>query len=570
MKFFAKNLNKILICAVLLFAFLIRFIDFNNFPVGFNADEASFGYDAYSILHTGRDQWGNFMPLVLKSFGDNKSPLYSYIAIPFIRIMGLTKFAVRLPNVLIGTLAVFAVYLLTNEILKKYKKELSIERVKVFGLMAAFLLSVNPWHIMMSRGAFEANLVTLFIPLGIYFFLRGLENQKSFIWSAILFGISLFAYHSATLITPLVGLGLLLIFWRNFKKLGFKKILPVLCIVVVFSIATLYSFKIGGGSRISERSITQGALEEGAQTKIALIQSGANPTITKLLHNKYQVVLQRFTSNYTQYFSFKFLFVNGVGEATYGMIPGIPVLYIFDGFLLLGLLPLLVQKRATKIILAIIIWLLISPLPGALSTGVGYAGNRAESMLPVIQILEVFGAIGWSGVAKRFDKKIIFSIIAVFTVLVLLEVKNFTGKYFALPSEIVEKGMLVGDLEAAKWLTQNDAGKNVIVSRTLSEPQIFIAFAGPIDPVNFQKSTQNWGFDESGLDWVDQQSEYQVGNYTFKSLDWGIDGAAGDTLVVGSQKEDKSGLNLVKTFTYSDGNLAIFVTNGYPNSSTLK
>lgn len=556
-------MKRFLLPFVLLIAFLLRFVLFAQYPVGFNADEASFGYDAYSIFHTGRDQWGNFMPLVLKSFGDYKSPLYSYITIPFVGILGLTKFAVRLPNALVGTLAVLAVYLLTLEIFRRYKKELAINKPELPALAAAFLLSVNPWHVMMSRGAFEANLVTFFIPMGIYFFLKGLENYKFFIWSALFFGISLFSYHSAKLITPLVGFGLLVLFWKKLKSLGLKRILLALFVFTIFLTGILYTFKIGGGSRISERSITQGALEEGAQEKIALIQAGANPIVTKILHNKYQVVLQRFTSNYSQYFSLKFLFINGAGETSYGMVPGIAVIYIFDGLLLLGIIPLLLQRKTNKIILAIVFWLLISPLPGALTTGVGFAGNRAEGMLPAVQILEVFGLIGWLNTLKKFDKKIVFVAGVFLSIIVFWEIKGFGNKYFTTQPETVEKGMLVGDLETAQWLTEHDSEKNVIVSRTLSEPQIFIAFAGKVDPIRFQKETSNWGFDESGLSWVDQLTKYSLNNYTFKSLNWETDGVAGDTLIVGTRPELKKGLTLLKTFNYSDGNLAVFVTNGF-------
>jgi len=78
--------------AILILAFLVRFVNLNSHPVGFNADEASFGYDAYSILKTCKDQWGNFLPLTLKSFGDYKAPIYSYLAVPFVAIFGLTPF----------------------------------------------------------------------------------------------------------------------------------------------------------------------------------------------------------------------------------------------------------------------------------------------------------------------------------------------------------------------------------------------------------------------------------------------------------------------------------------------
>ena len=184
-------MKKALICGILALAFLLRFVSVADFPVGLNADEASFGYDAYSILKTGRDQWGNSFPIVLKSFGDYKSPVYAYLTIPSVALLGLNVFATRLPNVIVGTLAVLAVYLLVFEIrnllkIKNYKLE----------IIASVLLAINPWSIMMSRGAFEANLITFFLPMGIYFFLKGLKENKFFVWSAIFLGLNLFTYLS--------------------------------------------------------------------------------------------------------------------------------------------------------------------------------------------------------------------------------------------------------------------------------------------------------------------------------------------------------------------------------------
>src|SRR3989339_1172095 len=109
-------MNKWLLPLILGLAFLLRIIALDSYPVGFTPDEASFGYDAYSLLKTGKDQWGNSFPLVLKSFGDYKAPVYAYLTMPSVAIFGLTKFAVRLPNALLGSLAVYVVYLLINKL----------------------------------------------------------------------------------------------------------------------------------------------------------------------------------------------------------------------------------------------------------------------------------------------------------------------------------------------------------------------------------------------------------------------------------------------------------------------
>ena len=146
-------MKKWILPLILALSFLLRVVALDKYPVGFTPDEASFGYDAYSILKTGKDQWGNAFPLVLKSFGDYKAPIYAYLTIPSVFIFGLTKFAVRLPNALIGTLAVYVLYLLSNKLFSDKK----------YGILIAFLLTISPWHIMMSRGAFEANLIILFI-----------------------------------------------------------------------------------------------------------------------------------------------------------------------------------------------------------------------------------------------------------------------------------------------------------------------------------------------------------------------------------------------------------------------
>src|SRR3989344_7686229 len=100
--------SKILLISVIVLAFLLRVIGLSNYPSGFTQDEAAIGYEAYSILSTGKDSWGQQLPLMLRSFGDFKLPLYSYLAIPFVAVFGLNVFSVRLVSAIFGTLAVFS------------------------------------------------------------------------------------------------------------------------------------------------------------------------------------------------------------------------------------------------------------------------------------------------------------------------------------------------------------------------------------------------------------------------------------------------------------------------------
>ncbi len=544
-------MRKFLLWGIIFVAFVLRIWNLTRFPVGFTPDEASFGYDAYSILKTGADQWGHKFPLVLESFGDFKSPLYAYLTIPSIAIFDLTKFAVRLPNAILGILSVFIMYLLA-------KKIAGSERV---GAVAAALLAISPWHIMMSRGAFEANLITFFLPLGIYLFLT-----KRYSLSALVFGLNLFTYHSAKLITPVVFIALLIIFRKEMKKF----FLPAVSFSVFFTVM-IYTFYIGGGARISERSITEGALEAGAKVKIELIQKGANPILARLAHNKYQVVLGRFINNYFQYFSPRFLFTKGPAETTYGMIPNVGVLTGLEVLLLLGLIPFFFRSEKKGLIFLLLGWLLITPIPAALATGVGYSANRVEAMLPVLEILAAFGALEWIRILK--NNKIFLTIASFFLAyLISWTLVRFQELYFKDSPKIAAKGMLYGNLEAAEWLRDNKGGKKVVVSRSLSEPHIYIAFADRWDPADYQEATKSWDYKDQGVSWVDQMGSYTLGNgeYVFQSVDWKKNTGKPNTLLVGRPQEFLDNVIPAKIVYYPDGQAAIYVVDSDANQNYAK
>lgn len=495
---------------ILLLAFLLRVIGLNKYPVGFTPDEASFGYDAYSILKTGKDQWGKPFPIVLESFGDFKSPLYAYLTIPSVAVFGLNKFAVRLPNAILGSLAVYVLYLLTNKLFAKkfgiwhYTPNFVVE----FGILPAFLLAISPWHVMLSRGAFEANLTTLFLPLGIYLFLT-----KRFFWSGIILGLNLFSYHSAKLITPLVFVAFII-----YSKEKLKNFYPALLSFALFLGLTFYTFTIGAGARISERSITSGALEAGAKIRIELIQKGMNPILARALHNKYQIVIERFIKNYIQYFSPRFLIFKGPAETTYGMMPGMGVLAWAE---IMGIIALIfhlggVHSAAVRgvanprgVMLLLLAWLLIAPVPAALSTGVGYAANRVAGMVPVIQILAGIG------LALSIEKYARARHLA--GPLMIIGLGVFLYNYVAVSPQMSAKGMLVGNLENAGQITsKSDKYDSIVVPRSWSEPHIYIAFASEVDPKVYQEATKSWKYEEMGVNWVDQMPEYRLGKYIFK------------------------------------------------------
>lgn len=550
-------MKKIILFAILFLAFFLRIFFLNKFPMGFTPDEASFGYDAYNIIKTGKDQWGVSFPLILKSFGDYKSPLLTYIQIPFVLLFGLNKLAIRLPNAMIGFLAVLVTYLLVNELGKRYKFKIESW---ILASTASLLVAISPWHVMMSRGAFEANFITFFLPFGIYLFLKGLKDYRYLIYSSLVFGLNLFSYHSAKFITPVIVVGLIIIFFKDLKKISIKKLTAPLGIFSALLILLTYTFSLGGGARIAERSIMQGSLEEGAKIKIESIQNGMNPIVARILHNKYQVTLKRFVSNYKQYFSVRFLFSKGPAETTYGMIPGFGVLYPFEILLLVGLIVAIFERQNRRLLISLFLWLLIAPVPAALSTGVGYSANRAVSMIPVIQIILSFGLIGWINIFKKMDKKYISILFVSFGIFAVYNFYQFINIYFINVPPLLAKGMLYGNLEAFYWLKDNaNDDINIQISRRLSEPHIYYAFAFKTDPKIYQGSTKNWFFEDMGVNWVDQMGEYSLKNVIFKNIIWDQDSKMENLYFVGRPEEFPSDIKAEQVIYFPDGTVSSII-----------
>src|SRR3989344_9167438 len=94
----------------------IRLVGIGSTPAGLNVDEIAIGFDAYSILKTGRDMNGIFMPLSFPSLGDYKPPLYIYLTSISIVLFGLSEFSVRFASALFGTMAIPIIFSLANKI----------------------------------------------------------------------------------------------------------------------------------------------------------------------------------------------------------------------------------------------------------------------------------------------------------------------------------------------------------------------------------------------------------------------------------------------------------------------
>ena len=106
-----KN-KKILLLVILAVAMFLRLYKISQVPVSLFGDELDVGYQAYSILKTGKDYYGNPWPIHFQSLAEYRTPLYLYSAVPTVAAFGISPLGVRLPAVLFGILSIWILYLL--------------------------------------------------------------------------------------------------------------------------------------------------------------------------------------------------------------------------------------------------------------------------------------------------------------------------------------------------------------------------------------------------------------------------------------------------------------------------
>ncbi|MDO8503281.1 MAG: glycosyltransferase family 39 protein [bacterium] len=541
------------IVGILILAFLLRTIALTSYPVGFNPDEASFGYDAYSLLKTGKDQWGEPWPLTFRSFGDFKLPLYTYLTIPSVSIFGLSEFSTRLPGALLGTLAVLATFLLTTRLFRDRR----------LGILAALLLAISPWHISLSRGAFEANLTTFFIPLGAWAFLRGLKIPKWMVLSSFVFGINLFSYHSARLFTPLLVAVLIWFYRDGFTPLhkGVIKYKWALTTFLVFLVVAGYTMFLGAGERGADVAIFNPTdrWASVADRRYEAVLQGFPGFLERIFVNKGTYVFDQFIGGYFSYLSPQFLFTQGAGEWTYGMIPGRGVLYLVELPFILTAVWLFLKKRDPALSI-IVLWILLSPIPAALAKGPGFAANRAAIMMPAIQILSAYGGIAlFNALVKRsrISKRFLLScylVILFASLTFFLEDYRYHAPVQGAPS------MLYGRRAATEFIKSvEDKYQGIIFSRSLSEPQIYVAFYKQWDPSDYQRDTPDWlRYEKEGRSFLDQLGEYRLGKYVFR----GIGKTEGfGQLLVGKPEEFPQNIVALKTIYYPSGKTAILIVD---------
>lgn len=406
---------------IFILAFFLRIYNLASYPVGFHQDEASLGYNGYSLLLTGKDDNGNRFPLYIDMFGDNRPSGYHYLTILPIKFLGLTEFSTRFPGALFGSISIFAMYFLAISIFQNRK----------FGLLSAFLIAISPWHVVLSRASAEGVVALFFIIIGFAFLIKSIRTKKKMflLIASILLVASFFFYHTPRVFVPAFFLLLLFMLFSMYKRSGISYLIGLVCAFLFISAtAFLLVFFISGGTgRYSQVNIfgfpeTKLVMDEQIREDGVMKNSILE---TRIFHNKIINYGQTFIGNYFGYFTGDFLFMKGGLPAWY-IVPQMGLFYLVElPFIVLGVIFLVGQKKiAYKIPL---FWLIFAPATAALTVDDIPNINRAFVMLPALELIIVYGFINFmQKIPNRLQKRIGIFI----GICMLYNVSYFLHQYF--------------------------------------------------------------------------------------------------------------------------------------------
>lgn len=493
-------MNKILIATVLLLGLFLRIYSLLNVPPSLYWEEAALGYDSYSILKTGKDHHGNPFPIIaFESFGDWKPSLYFYYLVPFIAALGLSDLAIRAAAACVGIAVLLAVPVLA--------KKLGFP-----SLLSLAVTAVSPWAIQFSRSAWESNLALALLVWGVICAL-----QKSRTWlvvSALLFGLSMYAYHSARVIAPVLFVCCILYSWPMTKILAarsFKKMATVidwkqyLIPGLVFTVALT---PLVWAVLNNDVSITHRFQETNIFSDITIIEKSnhlkdlaGNTWSSKIFYHRYVLFAEEIAKNIFSYFTVDYLILRGDQNLRHST-QFVGILYPTEIiFFIVGLYA--VTKKSKKILALFAVWVLISLLPASITTPNPHS-LRTLIALPVFMLLIAEGInttyhyiynlklhsalYKWLTKVLKKDLQVVvtYSLVAVFILSYVLQVGAYWRYYTNIYPINSSREWQYGYKQLISVLDTVPEEGPVFVSRSLGRPAMYYWFYSKTDPREVQ------------------------------------------------------------------------------------
>jgi len=554
---------------ILALATALRFWNLGGNPPHLSPDEASLGYNAYSILKTGRDEYGELLPMVFKSFGDYKPGFYVYLTVPFVAVLGLNEWSVRLPSVIAGTVAVYLLYLLVKELLGyglffRSTKNMSVSGSKSFPLsavyqqlamLASLLLAISPWHIHLSRGAWEVNVSLTLTLAGILFFLKGLKFSKYLILSSFFFSLTFITYQGAKLSTAIVIIALLITFITDMKvvlRKNWKIIVISFVVALTISLPAILSFNKGQTGRLTVFSIfSYPRPDDFLQKMLDQNTEKVGDLNYFLFHSEGLNYARGILGRYFNHFSGRFLFFEGDYQNPKHSSPNQGMLQLFDIVLIpIGLIGLI--RHRNRMTAFVFLWLILSPLPAVLTRDQVQAVRAYNMIIP----LTIISAFGLSYLLSVVKKPIYYM---PYTIFFFCSLIYFLDSYFIhLPMHNAKYWSYGYKQVVEDLLPIQNNYKTVYFQQSYDQPYIYYLFYSKYDPAKYQKNAELSFYLGPDVGLVEK-----LDNIRFSGWSWPYATGEKSTLIIGNSVAIPADFNpndydLISEIKYPDNFMTAF------------
>lgn len=485
----------VLLTCIVAIAFILRFWHLDVTPL-VNRDELAIGYNAYSILETGRDEHGILFPLSFQSFGDYKLPGLIYSAVLPISLFGRSVFSVRFMNALLGTVTIVVFYWFLQQLQNK-------PLISIFG---AFLLSISPWHLLGSRSAYEP-IVGLLWSLLSYGCLLKSRQQFSYMYGFLFFSVlATWFYNSALILTPIIYAFFVFARWfvgeRVTKKYWF-------IFVGIFIYLSLYWVLLRdvNASRMNTTVFSVSNIETvSLPISRSLAKDHAPYFITRLSQLPFLYQISHIAQGYFASFNPAYLWFTG-GDNPWHNLSRIDFgnLFVFTlPFFLIGIYVVIKKNILLPFERIFLLGLLfITPLAGSITIDAPNT-NRLLDFHVAVTIITIFGLNWFCAKIHSRWKAILIGLCSLWVVAFLtlfftvLQDDNRPLWNSQLPQTIVSTRFLV------------DPYPVVYVSSPANFSYIYYAFFTPFSPGDFQQHAQ-WTY--NGLGQVTSYRKYRFESF---------------------------------------------------------
>ena len=395
--------SHLLVALGLALALALRLWQLGEVPPGFNQDEAANAFDPLSLWHTGETYTGDAWPLFFDMYGDYNEGLYYYLNLPFYVAFGNAPAHARLPIALVGALCAVLLYFAVKQV-----------RPRSEAVLAAALLAVSPWAILLSRIALREMLLPACWLAGLGFFLRAVRHGRSLLPATVCFALAFYSYTPVRLFLPPMLLLLAALWGRELWRKRTESVVlnAIAFAVLVAPFAWWIAFRMPD---LLARSESVDVFEPGKPVAAALAE---------------------FARGWLSHYDPRYLFLAGGHEPLF-VVPGWGLLHLWTApFVLAGLARSLVRRSRWDGLL--VGWLAFYPLADAFTMFAPHP-HRAVVGVGLYEIFAAEGivlAVAWLAARRRAWA---WGMSLFLVLLAALGVSGFARDYFGKYPDAVER-----------------------------------------------------------------------------------------------------------------------------------